>query len=347
MVGQRVILTLGGKRAAKSLNSEEGIPRGVAINIELGADGTVPEWIQLLPGGAEVKGRDGRSWMNDRPQAILEAYASEGKDLPIDWEHATELKAPRGDQAPAAGWIKGLELRDGRIWARVDWTAQASEHIRSRAYRYISPVFVYERESRRIVRITSAGLTNQPNLYLASLNQEQKNADQRKEQCQMELAQLLAALGLPATATFAEAINRISAIKDEHAKAINRAENPPLDKFVPRADYDEAVAKAANAEQAMKTREAEDLEKAINAEIDGALKAGKITPATADYHKAQCRQEGGLDRFKAFVAAAPVVGGETGLNGKHPGGAGTIDETQKAINTMMGVDDETFNKYSK
>ena len=164
----------------------------------------------------------------------------------------------------------------------------------------------------------------------------------------MELAQLLAALGLPATATFAEALNRIGAINQEHATALNRAENPPLDKFVPRADYDKALERATNAETSLKKKEDDALETAINTEIDAALKAGKITPATADYHKAQCRQEGGLERFKAYVAAAPVIAGNTDLDNQDPNRDGKgLDDAQKAINSMCGIDDETFKKFNK
>ncbi|OPY15619.1 MAG: Mu-like prophage I protein [Syntrophus sp. PtaB.Bin001] len=329
-----------------SLNSEDGMPRGIALNIELRADGTVPEWIQLLPAGTEVKGRDGRTWINDRPDVIIAAFAAEGKDLPIDWEHASELKAPNGDQAPAAGWMKEMELREGAPWVRVEWTARAVEQIRNREYRYISPVFVYEKESLRIVRITSAGLTNQPNLHLAALNNEQTNHD-RKEKEPMELAQLLAALGLPATATFAEALNSINTMKQEHATALNRADNPPLDKFVPRADYDKAVERATNAEQALNDRKAVDLETAINAEIDAALKAGKITPATVDYHKAQCKQEGGLERFKQYVAAAPVIGGDTNLDGKDPNNKDkALNAEEKDVIAKMGISEDEYKKYN-
>lgn len=328
----------------KAINTEDGIPRGMALNIELTSDGSVPEWIQLLPVGPVIKGRDGRHWLNDRLDIILAAFNAEGKDLPIDWEHASEIKAPKGEEAPAAGWMKAMELRNGEIWVRVDWTARATEQIRNKEYRYISPVFIYEKESGRIVRITSAGLSNQPNLPLVALNNETKN----KKEESMELAQLLAALGLPATATFAEALNRIGAIKQEQAIALNRAENPPLDKFVPRADYDKVVMQATNAETKLREQDAATLETAINTEIDAALKAGKITPATADYHKAQCRMEGGLDRFKAYVAAAPVVADNTNLDHQDPdkGGKG-LDDVQRAINSQMGIDDETFKKFNK
>lgn len=328
-----------------AINAENGVPIGIALNIELLADGTVPEWIQLLPIGPEVKGRDGRVWLNDRPEIILAAFTSEGKDLPVDWEHASEIKAPNGDLAPAAGWMKEMQLRNGEIWVKMQWTPKAIEQIANREYRYISPVFIYEKATLRIVRITSAGLTNQPNLYLAALNNE--NNKDRKEDHSMELAQLLAVLGLPATETFAEALNRIGAMKQEHATAMNRAENPPLDKFVPRADYNKALERATNAEKALKDKADADLETAINTEIDSALKAGKITPATADYHKAQCRTEGGLDRFKQFVATAPVVGDNTNLDDKNPDGKGkALAAEEKDVLDKMGISAEDYKKYN-
>lgn len=55
----------------------------LAINIELAADGPAPEWIQLLPAGKIVKGRDGRTWMNDHPDGILEAFAADESLLSV------------------------------------------------------------------------------------------------------------------------------------------------------------------------------------------------------------------------------------------------------------------------
>jgi phage I-like protein len=332
----------------KKMNSATKNTLIAALNIELPGDGSVPDWVQLIPAGIEIKGRDGRKWLNDHPESILAAFAAEGKDLPIDWEHASELKAVNGDEAPAAGWMKALEMRGGEIWARVEWTPKATDQIKNKEYRYLSPVFIYEKASGRIVRITSGGLTNQPNLYLAALNQE--NIDEnllRKEKETMNLAELLAALGLAATTTFEEAMNHVRKLKSDLATALNRAESPSLDKFVPRGDYDKALERATNAETALANKAKADLETAINTEIDAALKAGKITPATKDYHMAQCRSEGGLDRFKTFVAAAPVIGDPSKLDGKKPDGdGGSIDETQRAINAMCGIDEETYKKYA-
>lgn len=326
---------------AVARNTEEVALR-MALNVELPADGSVPEWIELLPAGPVITGRDGRTWINDQPEAILEAFAADGKDIPIDWEHATEIKAPKGEQAPAASWIKELALREGgSVWGRTEWTPKGKESIAAREYRYLSPVFIFSVESNRILRITSCGLTNRPNLFLQAINQQQHGKEPS-----MDLAQLLAALGLPATYTFAQALNAIAQMKADHATALNQAQNPPVDKFVPRADYDAVVAKATNAENKLAAHAAEELDKAINTEIDAALKAGKITPATVEYHKASCRQEGGLERFKAFAAAAPVVAADTGLDDRTPEEGGKALNAEEAkIAAMFGNSVEDLKKY--
>ena len=315
----------------------------MALNFEIAAvdGGNLPEWIELLPAGQVITGRDGRTWINDRPEMILAAFAADGKDLPIDWEHSTQLKAPNGDRSPAAGWIKAMEIRDGAIWGRVEWTNDGAASIASKEYRYISPVFHFEIETNRIFRIVSCGLTNTPNLYLNALNRAQ-----HQKELNMELSQLLASLGLPATATFLEALNRIAQMKTEHATALNQAQNPSLDRFVPRADYDTALNRATTAETKLAGIETATLETAINTEIDAALAAGKITPATKDYHVAACREKGGLDRFKAFVNAAPVVAPDSGLDGKLPKDPGTaLNAEQLKVAEMFGNSAEDIKKY--
>lgn len=145
----------------------------MVLNFEIVAAAAAPKWIQLLPPGQIITGRDGRTWVNDRPDIILASFAAEGKDLPIDWEHSSQIKAPKGEQSPAAGWIKKIEAREGGIWGLVEWTGKGAGSVISREYRFISPVFQHEIESKRILRLVSCGLTNQPNLYLSALNQQE------------------------------------------------------------------------------------------------------------------------------------------------------------------------------
>ena len=122
------VLVIGDGRLArgvlKALNSASVAMTAVGINVQaLEVSGQAPEWIPLVPAG-QVVGRDGREWVNDNPQLVLDAFAAGSADLPLDLEHATELKAPQGEPAPAVGWIQELQIRGGQIWGRVDWTEE-------------------------------------------------------------------------------------------------------------------------------------------------------------------------------------------------------------------------------
>lgn len=313
---------------------------------------TIPDWVELIPAGM-VQGRDGRAWNNSNPQAVIAHFLASGRDLPVDVEHSSEKKAPLGEPAPAAGWIKELVDRIGAIWGRVEWNAMGRELVGSKQYRYISPVILYHEVTRDIAGLTTAGLTNRPNLHLQALNQQQGESSPiqgitPREEENMNFAALLAALGLSATATEAEALTAIQKMKADVATAANSMlAATDLAKFVPRGDYDAALVRATNAETVLADQQKTALETAINSELDLALKAGKITPATRAYHEAQCQQQGGLERFKAYAAAVPAMGGDSDLDGKDP------DKTGKALNAeeaqiagMFGNSVEDITKYA-
>lgn len=310
-----------------------------ALNVEIPA-GPVPEWIELIPAGPSIAGRDGRKWVLDRPDDIVAAFNQDERDIVIDMEHATEIKAPAGDPAPAAGWIRGIEVRNGAIWGRVEWTPAGAVAIENREYRYVSPVFSYEPGSGRIRQLLSVGLTNRPNLRLQALNRQRPKEEEM-------FKRLLAAIGLAEDATEDQAVTAVSTLKADLATARNRAEAPDLAKFVPRADYDNALSRAANAEKSLSDRVAADMEREITIEIDAALKAGKITPATKDYHMAMCRQKDGLAEFRKFVSAAPVIGDASGLTGTPPGTQTAMNAEQMQIAKMFGNSAEDIAKYGK
>jgi hypothetical protein len=141
------------------------------VELDQGTAGEAPTEIELIPREGKIVGRDGRSWLNDQPRTIISAFNQDGLKLPIDLEHSTQQKAPQGDPAPAVGWIVKLYLNPyGAIWGTIEWTSQGRNLIESRAYRYISPVFTYDRSTTSIVKLVSAGLTNRPNLFLQALN---------------------------------------------------------------------------------------------------------------------------------------------------------------------------------
>jgi hypothetical protein len=117
------------------------------------------------------------------------------------------------------------------------------------------------------------------------------------------------------------AINNLKVARDT---ALNAAQTPDPAKFVPKADHDLALNRITTFETAAKAaRETE-----IVAAVDAAVTAGKVAPASKDYHLAFCRTEGGLEQFKAMIAAAPVIAAPSGLNGQEPPPAGDL-----ALNT--------------
>lgn len=274
---------------------------GLALNFQ---GGTVPDWVQLTPPGPAIVGRDGRGWKMSDPAAVAAQF--DAAKLPqIDLEHSSQIAAPMGLPAPAVGWIAEIEVRDGALWGRVDWNAEGQEAIASRAYRYLSPVFRYDWETNEILQIVSAGLTNSPNLEMAALNAAQMESTAMDQS-------VLEALGLQPGATAAEAVVAINAMKTATATALNAAQAPDPAQFVPRADH----ALALNRIAAFEAAETAAREAKIVETVDAAVAAGKIAPASKDYHLAACRQDGGLDRFAAMVASSPVIAPPSGLDGK-------------------------------
>ncbi|HXG29324.1 MAG TPA: phage protease [Nevskiales bacterium] len=307
------------------------------------AQGAVPTFVQVIPPpGADgiVRGADGRSWRMPDPAKVA---ANFDKPIPIDINHAQELVAPKGGDAPATGWIEELIAQNGGVWAKVRWTEKGAELVKSLAYRYLSPVFTYLKGTGEIVRITSAALVNQPNFNLA-LNSA--HPSQETEDMNPILKALLQMLNLKDDATEEQAVNALKSLQSELATARNSAEHPSLDKFVPRADYNQAVERATNAEQQLQTMKDAQRDAEIETVVGDALKAGKITPATKDYYTAMCRKEGGLEEFKKFVAAAPVIGSDTDLDRKREDKAKALNGAAADIAAAFGNSPEDLHKYA-
>ncbi|MGE4296944.1 MAG: phage protease [Desulfovibrionaceae bacterium] len=346
----------------------------VALNVELPATGGAPEWVQLIPVGA-VNGRDGRAWRLDNPDQLIAAFQAAGMDAPIDWEHATELAAPGGGEAPAAGWITALEVREGALWGRVEWTPRGAEQVARREYRYLSPVFFWLKASGQIVSLASAALTNKPNLRLAALN---RSAHQPPMEEPMDL-RLLQALGLPATASLEDVLTAIntmrqpaSAVPKALCTALGVAETATLEqalakakelatpgapaaadvavdlnKFVPRADLELAQNRAVTAEMALKKIQDEGREAEIVAAVDKAQSEGKIAPASREFYLSMCRKEGGLEDFEKFAASAPKVIQDPVMPAMPSDISKALNAEQAHIAAAFGNTAEDLAKYAK
>lgn len=129
--------------------------------VALPAASAVPEWVHLLPAG-DIRTNDGRGpYRVGNVKGLIAASLAFGK-LVLDENHATDLAAPKGEAAPARGWIIDLQQRPDGIWGRVQWTAAGRQIMADQAYRGISPVIQHMQDGT-ITAILRASLTNTPN----------------------------------------------------------------------------------------------------------------------------------------------------------------------------------------
>lgn len=331
----------------RALNrSEETAARALCREIPL-ADGEVPEWIHLLPLGPLVQGRDGREWTMRDADAVVASTDLGG--FVLDREHSTELKAPRGEESEAAGWVVDLQVEQGGerepgIWGRIEWTPRGAEQVKTRSYRFISPVFMHTPEGV-IVRLESAALTNRPNLDLAALNHRATEPAEEMAMNDEQRKALCTKLGLPEDAT-PEQIN------EKAGELALNARKASGNDFVPKAELETALNRAKAAEEKLKAEEL----KAFNARVEAALdkhqKAGKFPPASREFYKANCTTEQGLEALEAEMTKRPALvptddtsAEDTARNQRQGDPAQrALTDNERAICARMGVTEEEYRK---
>lgn len=248
------------------------------------------QWVQLAPLG-QFKGRDGRG-----PYAIADRKAADAvihatlrhhgeADIVIDYDHQSEFAAVQGvgGTAPAAGWITELQARDDGLWGRVEWTEAASAKLRTREYRYLSPVFTFDRTTGAVAMVLRAGLTNKPNLHLkavASADMSNTNTN--------HLVELRSILGLTDAAGM-DAV--VEAVRATATKAVN-AYDPA--KHVPIEALEKVTAELNSVNSAGLSPEAAEI--AVNAAVSG----GKLPPALRDWGVSLCQSD--KTAFDGFLA---------------------------------------------
>jgi phage I-like protein len=276
-------------------------------------------------------------WQLDRPAAALIAAAFNARQDAgvIDYEHQTLHATENGKPAPAAGWIGKLEAREEGLYAAgVEWTAEAAALISQRppAYRYISPVFSYDTRDGRVLAIAHAALTNAAGLdgltdfahLSALLSPPETTEDQPK------MKELLKALGLPETATEAEAITALAAL---------RAAAPDPAQFVGISTLTAVQGELAAAQTELAALRAQNHAAIVTAVVKAGEAAGKITPATRQWATELGTKD--IAALKTFIAAATCVAtpGQTQTSGRapHPAVHPVLNDIQLAVCRQLGI----------
>jgi len=346
-----------------------------ALSSELAvSNGQPPQEFRLFPAGRfhSVDGRpdlpaDG--WLMNAQVAarLIAAAKARRSDYVIDYEHQTLHAAKNGQRAPAAAWFHDLQWRegDGLYVVAPRWTAAAASHVADHEYRYVSPVFSWDKTTGEVTAILHAALVNDPGLDgLTDFSALGAHfADFSEEEPMDLLTKLFIAAGLPAPKDEAAATAALSNLTAEAAKvkpletevtalkakltpletevAALKANtgNPDPAKFVPIATMTEMQTQIAA------------LSAQINGgEVDGLVKSaideGKLLPA----QEAWARDLGKKDvaALKSFLATAPAnaaLAGGTQTGGKDPVKTpGKLSDVELAVCKSTGISTEEFLK---
>jgi phage I-like protein len=339
--------------------------------------------LQLLPAGS-FRGRDGRpfdapGWFIDGAlaQRLIAAADARGTPYVLDYEHQTLLAKDNGQPAPAAGWFKQLEWRDGvgLFAVDVEWTDRAAGMIAADEYRYISPVIGYDKPTGAVTSLYMAAATNNPAidgmsevlLEAAALHFSLSQPTPLPEEVSMNIEELLEQLrwmlnlpvGAPAedikahlqklidqiktdnpTATAAASFDLIGhlARQCEQVASLSAATPDPA-KFVPVATMTALQGQVA-------ALSAELNEGRVDKAVKDALAAGKLLPAQEPW----AREFGTKDfaALSAYLGSAPPIAILSGMQSNTvtppKGGTAALTANQKDLCRMTGVSEEDFLK---
>lgn len=317
---------------------------------------TGPE-IQLLPAG-EFRARDGRpgktNWRIDAAIAAKLIARAVARQTPfvIDYEHQTLLSEKNGQPAPAAGWFKTLVWREGQgLFATdVEWTANASAYIDSGEYKFISPVFAYDK-SGAVVELLNAGLTNNPAidgmLEIAQRAAAKFSATQTEQECDPMSEQLKKLLGLSADADDKSVESAITALTAKAGQvdslttevAALKSQSPDPAQFVPAETVKALQTQVATLTATLHGQAVDEL-------IKTGLADGRILPAMETWARDLGNKN--VADLKSYIENASPVAALNGTqtNGKKPegGGEGGLNDSELAVCKQMGMSAEDYKK---
>lgn len=283
-------------------------------------------WLPLIPVG-KFGGRDGRHWNNSDPEAVIN-----NTTLPfiLDVDHASETTA----NTEASGWITQLKIDDNHILGLLELNGRGRQAIDDKRYKFYSPAFNVTTDGT-VHSLCSVGLTNKPNLAVPALNTTQNQKDNPMN------PELLKALGLPADADQATALNAINTLKAAKADTQTKtAASVDLNSFVPKATHEQVVTELNTAQQKLADMEKAKHQEAVETAINQAIADKKIAPADKAFYTACCATEHGLADFNQFVANKAAIIGDSNIPDTPPhkdGDKTELNSEQQAILAQMGV----------
>lgn len=318
--------------------------------------------IQLTPAGL-FRARDGRphdvpAWRIDAAIAarLIARVAARANPLVIDYEHQTLAAEQNGQPAPAAGWFKRLEWREGQGLFAVDveWTEKAAQMIAAKEYRFISPVLSYDKRTGEVLDLHMAALTNYPAVdgmadlaARAAARFDLTPHHTTEETSTVDREQLIALLGLATDATDEQIQQALTALKAKADQvgalqgevAALKAQTPDPAKFVPVETVQAIQTELAALKSQITTKEIDDL-------VAAALADGRLLPAMENWARELGKKD--VAALKSYIDAAQPIAAlkctQTGGKAPQGGQAGELDEAALEVCKQMGVDPAEYKK---
>ncbi|MBK3748263.1 phage protease [Stutzerimonas balearica] len=336
-----------------------------ACIFEIQAEGPA---IQLFPVGA-FKARDGRprdvaagAWFIDAQvaQRLIAQAAARATDVVIDYEHQTLNSAENGLPAPAAAWFSGsgLEWREGQgLFATgVQWTDKASAMLAAREYRYLSPVFTYDKQTGEVLELLHVGLTNYPALdgmaslpALAAARFElaAPGTACAEENPRVNREQLIALLGLSTDASDEDIQTALTALKADAGKtgelqqalaALKTERKPDPAKFAP-------IEVVESLKQDIAALKANQVEGEVGQLVKAGLEDGRLLPAQESW--ARELGQANLAALKGYLEKTPAIAALKGrqTDGRQPqDNPHGLSDVELQAAALTGLSPEAFAK---
>jgi phage I-like protein len=301
-------------------------------------------WYNLKRGEVEITSDDLARMLSNFKSGL---YPPPPQQLPIDYEHLSMSPNRKPGDGIAGGWIQDLEIRENgnELWALVEWTDAARDHITKKHYKGLSPVFHpnYIAHGKKEIGVTlmGGGLTNyqtipgclaasqDPAFVFAEFEESESSTDpvaasllgdsimKLKTKNGQEVELDPAALG----ALTLDALSEIPAVKSlrdrADASTTTATELDTLKGTVTTLSNELNTLKTKNTELQEQATAARAL--AIENEITGLVATGRILPKEKDHFVklAQASPELYADMIKARKESDPLVkiGAESGAGG--------------------------------
>lgn len=139
---------------------------------------------------------------DEAARLVMAEYQRHGVDLIVDLEHDSldeEARKMRADAANALAHFQ-LEVRNGELWAvNVSWNEDGATRLRKKTQRYLSPAFLTEKETGRIVELWNVALCSMPATRQAVPLVAASRLASDRESVELRVLRYCAKVGLSAT----------------------------------------------------------------------------------------------------------------------------------------------------